>query len=884
MPDIGRLFPNYIQVKQRIPNWFWHAVRVISTLGTIALCVILITQPTLGLLIFWGMFIPVLPLVFFIAPGIWRNLCPLASMNQIPREIGWTKALTIPDNFRDYVILIGIALAIAIITARKYFFGTNGIAVAGLIIACLILAFIGGMLFKGKSGWCQSICPLLPFQRIYGQTPLIKVRNYHCRPCVGCTTNCYDFNPEVSYIADLNSEDIYRANYFKIFAAILPGLVYAFFNVPNPPAISIWHMYGWFVIDISISVSIFYLLTILFRIRDSLIASLYGAIAFNLFYFSIIKISAAHISNYFNLALPMGINYAIDGFIILLTSIWYIKTVRKEKQFFATVEADVEAPAKVEDPPQLTQIYHKVKNKCAVVINELNCQILVDAGTSLLHVLEENKIPIEAGCRMGMCGSDPITVLEGHENLSPPSADEKETINRLNLTENCRMSCCARIRGNVSISLKPTYSEGVHSEIADFKMNTTIKKIVVIGNGVAGMTVVQELKKYNPDCKITLIGKEEYDFYNRMAITRLIYGRSAMNGLSLLPKDWSIKPLAATYLNTTVTHIDNKKKTITLGTSEVIPYDRLVLATGSTGFVPPMGNLHLPEVFILREARHALKIRSFVQHHNYKRVIVIGGGPLGLEAAYALYKFPLEVTVIERGPWLMSQQLDEKAAQYLTSYLNGLGIEIHVDTEVTSIKGENHFQGVSLKNGVSLKADLLLFCIGMTPNTQLAEEIDLNVDRGVLVNQFLQTSDPNIYAIGDVAKIYGRIEGLWTSAINQAETAAKNILGAHEVYQLDIPKMILKVSGIDVLSIGNIRLIRSEDLVISSEKKLRKKYYKLVISNGRIIGALFIGPHDFSDLIIHIITHQIDVTPFFDLIRNAEYQKLAEQLGLKNII
>ena len=206
-------FPNYTQMRSRLPLPAWHSLRAVSVLFAIGVCVLLVADPADGLKLWWRFLVPLLPIVWFVAPGLWRNLCPLAASNQVPRLFKFTRGLTVPDWFREYAPLAGMVMFILAVGGRRVLFNTSGPATAGLIAFALVGAFIGGTQFKGKSGWCSSICPLLPVQRIYGQTPFATVPNTHCQPCVGCTKNCYDFNPRVAYLADLYQDERHYTGY-----------------------------------------------------------------------------------------------------------------------------------------------------------------------------------------------------------------------------------------------------------------------------------------------------------------------------------------------------------------------------------------------------------------------------------------------------------------------------------------------------------------------------------------------------------------------------------------------------------------------------------------------------------------------------------------------
>src|SRR5919199_3021852 len=223
-------FPNYTQIPSRIPVKVWHALRAASLVGGLVVAALLIVAPKTGLYVMWRVVIPSLPLLFMVAPGLWRNLCPLAASNQQPRALNITKALTAPNWLKEYGYVIAFSGFALFIILRKFGLDKNGAYSALLLLGAMTAAFAGGMFFKGKSGWCSTVCPLLPIQRIYGQTPLFMVANAHCQPCVGCVKNCYDFNPRAAYLADLNDSDNYWSGYRRFFVGAFPGLILAFFT------------------------------------------------------------------------------------------------------------------------------------------------------------------------------------------------------------------------------------------------------------------------------------------------------------------------------------------------------------------------------------------------------------------------------------------------------------------------------------------------------------------------------------------------------------------------------------------------------------------------------------------------------------------------------
>src|SRR5262249_37172208 len=264
-----------------------------------------------------------------------------------------------------------------------------------------------------------------------------------------------------------------------------------------------------------------------------------------------------------------------------------------------------------------------------------------DPSQSLLEGIESVGIAMDFGCRMGVCGADPIVVVEGADRLTKPTDDELATLRRLGLEGRARMACaCRALRGGVVIDTK-TNPRDLPEPVAtpsslDLAQAAGIEKVVIIGNGTAGMTAAAEIRRASPPCRIDVVARESELFYNRMAIGRVLYGRSAMAGLHLLPSDWHIKNNVTVWLNTIVAGLDLARREVRLGTGEALCYDRLILAQGSSAFIPPVDGITLPGCFVLRDAADAIAIRAWRQRRDCRTAVVLGGGVLGVEAADAL--------------------------------------------------------------------------------------------------------------------------------------------------------------------------------------------------------------------------------------------------------
>ena len=359
-----------------------------------------------------------------------------------------------------------------------------------------------------------------------------------------------------------------------------------------------------------------------------------------------------------------------------------------------------------------------------------------------------------------------------------------------------------------------------------------------------------------------------------MGIARLVYGSSAMVGLQLLPDAWYEENRVTCWLNTFATSLIRERGELTLGTGETLSYDRLILATGSDSFVPPIEGYGVPGTFVLRRASDAFGIRTFAQEHRAEHAVIAGGGLLGLEAAFALHKIGLHVTVLERGATLLSRQLDERAAELLRDYLEGLGLHISLAAETESLSGEERLREVVLRDGRTLPADVFLVAAGITPLIELAREAGLEVAKGVVVDDALRSSDPRVFAVGDVAEHRGRTYGLWPAAVEQGEIAAENALGGERLYEGTVPVTMLKVVGVDLLSVGRFQA-QDGDTVIALEDSEEHSYRKLVIAEGRIVGAILIARQQDAPHVTAAVKDGRDVSGLREALERGEWEGLA---------
>jgi len=836
------LFPAYTEMRRRMPIRAWHGIRIVSVLAYLALCVALFIRPAGGQFWFFKVIVPLLPILFFVAPGLWRNICPLAAANQAPRVFSFTRGFTPPEWLRRYGVIISIVLFFGITSTRIAFFDTNGAGLSVLLSLTILNALIAGIAFKGKSGWCSSICPLLPLQRVYGQTPFVKVPNSHCQPCVGCTKNCYDFRPSAAYQADLHEPDPAWTAPRKLFVSALPGYVLGFFLLVSHPGLALPEVYLRLALFFVGSVGLFYALqAFLPGLSTTVQIALWGATAISIFYWfsghtledSFATITGLHLD---------WLRWAIRGIVWVLALFWIVRTYVKGRQYEDEVAARPALPV-IQISPRARKVAEKAAEASGPEVRFAGSgkTASAEAGMSLLALAEREKQPIEAGCRMGVCGADPVAVLEGGGCLTPPDEDELNTLRRLGFADNTRMACVARIQsGPIAVSLTPEPGIPQQGRVADY--DRSIVSVVVLGNGIAGVTAADFVRRGHPDCEIHVVGSESHVRYNRMGISRLVFGRSAMQGLYLLPEQWYDEHQIVAWLNTQVSHIDLPTRRVFLGTGDTLPYDRLILAMGSESTLPPVTGFGRPGSFVMRNAGDAMQIRAYAQQHGIRQAVVVGGGLLGLEAAHSLLELGLRVTVLERGQRLLSRQIDEHCSELVDAYFARIGMQVLYRAESDSLAGEDQVRGVVLKDGRRLHCGIFLAAIGIRPNAELARQAGIAVNRGVIVDDRMETSVPGVFAAGDVAEHDGRVLGLWPIAAKQGEVAAVNALGGNATLTAEVPATILKGVGLDLFSIGRFDVRPGDQAVVDEDPDpVAPSYRRLVISDGRAAGAVVLG-------------------------------------------
>ena len=409
--------------------------------------------------------------------------------------------------------------------------------------------------------------------------------------------------------------------------------------------------------------------------------------------------------------------------------------------------------------------------------------------------------------------------------------------------------------GKVWISPTPQKTYITNNGISQEKM-----KLVLVGNGLAGMRCLEDLLDMAPDrYEITVIGEEPWGNYNRIMLSPVLSGEKTIDDIMLHSHAWYANKGIRLIAGDPAVRIDRPRKHVYTEKGEVISYDRLILATGSKPFVPPIPGSDLKGVLSFRDIYDVNSMLDYCK--TRKNAVVIGGGLLGLEAAYGLKQQGMNVTVLHLMDRIMDRQLDSKASQMLKTAIEQKGITILTAANTEGLIGEEgHVTQVKLKNGTVLDADLVVFAVGIRPNMTLAQSAGLRCNRGVLVNDTMQTFDPSIYAVGECiehrGQTFGLVEPLWGQAFICASHLAEH--GSLTFKAPTVPTQ-LKVSGCDVFSAGDFEPKEDfEDIVLNDEK--RQIYKRIIIQKDRVIGAVLFGDTEDGAWYAELITDQTPIT------------------------
>ena len=388
-----------------------------------------------------------------------------------------------------------------------------------------------------------------------------------------------------------------------------------------------------------------------------------------------------------------------------------------------------------------------------------------------------------------------------------------------------------------------------------------MKKLVLIGNGMAGVRTIEEIVKRDAETfEITIIGEEPYPNYNRIMLSNVLQGKTTINDININDWDWYKDNHINLLTGEKAVRIDKDKKEVITDKQQIIAYDELIIATGSSAFILPVPGSDLDGVIGFRTIGDTEMMMEAAQ--NYKKAVVIGGGLLGLEAARGLIDRGMEVHVVHLLPSLMEMQLDAAAAELLKKDLEAQGMKFLMEKQTAEIYGEKRVQGLKFTDGTSVECDLVVMAVGIRPNVAIARDACLEVNRGIVVNDYMVTSDPSIYAVGECAEHNGIAYGLVAPLYEQGIALAEHITGGQgKGYQGSVLSTQLKVAGCDLFSGGKIHEDENTQAIIVHDQ-FSKLYKKILVTDNKIVGVVLYGDASDGNRLFNMLKKQADISEY----------------------
>lgn len=390
------------------------------------------------------------------------------------------------------------------------------------------------------------------------------------------------------------------------------------------------------------------------------------------------------------------------------------------------------------------------------------------------------------------------------------------------------------------------------------------QRLLLVGNGMAGMRTIDEiLARAREAFEIEVIGAEPHPNYNRILLSSVLAGDREIDDIVLHSREWYDTNGIKLTLGDAAVKLDTRTRIVTTASAGTISYDKLILATGSRPVVPPIAGLNLPGVCAFRNIADLELMRAMSRCGG--RAIVVGGGLLGLEAAFGLKKRGMAVTVLHLMGSLMERQLDQAAGLLLQRDLERRGITVLTKAQTEAIVGRTHAEAVHLADGRELAADIVVFAVGVRPNIDLARDGGLDVNRGIIVDDFMAASEPGVFAVGECVEHRGQIFGLVGPLWEQARICAAVLCGdIPGPYVPPVPHTSLKVTGVDVFSAGVLEARDDGDEEITLRDAGCGQYKKLMIRDGRLAGAILYGEIADGPWFVELIESKRDIAPLRD--------------------
>ncbi len=417
---------------------------------------------------------------------------------------------------------------------------------------------------------------------------------------------------------------------------------------------------------------------------------------------------------------------------------------------------------------------------------------------------------------------------------------------------------------------------------------------VIVGNCIAAVGGIEGIRRHDRETPITVISKEPYAAYGRPLIANYLKGKLKESELALRDPDFYERRGVRLIIGLPATGLDTRRRTVEVKGGEEIPFERLLLAMGGNPIVPPIQGLDGPDVFSFVTLQDAKALRQAAS--RLRHVVVIGGGLIGLKAAESLHDLGIQVTIVELADRILSMAFDETASRIITRRLEEIGIQIITCNTAEEVlrQRDNQVSGVRLRDGTVISSQAAVVAIGVAPNLDVVRDTEVQCRRGILVDEFMETNVPGVFAAGDVAEARDwhfaewRVVPIWPNAYKQGQVAGRNIAGQRISFSGSIPMNSIAFYGIPTMSVGIINPPAGAGYdVLIHLKEEAKTYRKLVLKDGVLVGYVLVGPVERAGILTGLIREKRFVEPFKDVLLDEDLSLLdlpreirKERLGL----
>ena len=392
-----------------------------------------------------------------------------------------------------------------------------------------------------------------------------------------------------------------------------------------------------------------------------------------------------------------------------------------------------------------------------------------------------------------------------------------------------------------------------------------MKKYVVIGNGPAGINAAKKIRSIDKEGSITVFAEEVYPLYYKPRLPEVLSGEVTRDEIIIYKPEWYESYNIQVKYGTTVHGIDIPNKTIATSDKQNVAYDKLLLASGGYAFLPPVEGIDKKGVFTFRSPSDIEGLIEYIKDKS--AVTIVGGGLLALEVGYNLTKLGVKVNIIEIIDRLLPRQLDQEGAGILQKLLEDKGFVLYLGHRVEKVCGNDRVEKVILQSGKEINTEVIIVCIGIRSKIDLAKKAGIEINKAVVVDEYMRTSADDIWAAGDVAEYDKMALGLWTIAMQQGAVAGANMAGATQIYKPQPGTTTLKVTGINLISSGIIEDKNYEKVIVRKDKT----YRKLVLDRGKISGCILIGDITNDKHIVKCMASGIDIENYKDKILDPNF-------------